>query len=203
MIRHHVFDIGNVLLKFDFSLAVARVAPACALPESEILPAVQPMHGDLETGRLSTEDFLGEAMRRTGYAGDPGEFRRAFQDIFELNQPMVDLVESLHDANHPVYLLSNTSDLHVSFFTREYAVFDRFRDAVYSHVAGCMKPDAEIFRIAAEQFVLDPAETIYIDDLPANVTAAESAGYRALVYDHRDHGDFLSRHAALLAAVSG
>lgn len=203
MIRHHVFDIGNVLLKFDFSLAVARVAPACDLPEAEILPAVQLMHEELETGRMSTDAFLEEAMRRAGYSGEAVDFLRAFQDIFELNQPMVELVESLHGADHPLYLLSNTSDLHVSFFTREYAVFDRFRDAVYSHLAGCMKPDPEIFRIAAEQFSLDPAETVYIDDLPANVAAAEAAGFRALVYDHRDHGDFLSRHGALLGSVSG
>ncbi len=201
MIRHYVFDIGNVILKFDFGRAAARVADRCRLPEAEIVPALQPMHEDLETGRLSADDFIAEAVRRTGFTGYPAEFRRAFQEIFEVNEPIAALVEALHGAGQPLYLLSNTSDLHVSFFTREYdRVFDRFRDAVYSHEAGCMKPDPAIFRIAAERFGLDPAETVYLDDLPANVAAAVDAGYRGLIYDHRDHDGFRSRFDALVGA---
>lgn len=199
MIRHHVFDIGNVILKFDFSLASARVADRCELPEAELLPAVQPMHADLETGRMNADEFIAEAMKRTGFSGEAEELRHAFQDIFTVNDPIAELIEELHAANHPLYLLSNTSDLHVPFFTREYAVFDRFHDAVYSHVAGVMKPDPEIFRIAAEQFSIDPAETVYLDDLPANVEAAAAAGFRAIVYDFRDHEGFQASYQELVS----
>jgi len=87
--------------------------------------------------------------------------------------------------------------LHVSWFTRQFPVFDRFHGAIYSHEAGCMKPDAMIFHHAMHRFGFDPVETIYIDDLAANVAAAEVLGFRALAYDHHDHGDFRSRFDAL------
>ncbi len=199
MIRHYVFDIGNVILKFDFTQAASRVADRCDLEVGEILPAVQPMHEDLETGRMSADDFIAEAIRRIGFLGEADELRHAFQDIFTVNEPIAALIEELHEKGEPLYLLSNTSDLHVPFFTREYRVFDRFHDAVYSHVAGCMKPDPEIFRIAARQFDVDPGETLYLDDLPANVEAADAAGFRAMVYDHRDHQGFQSRYEELVS----
>ena len=202
MIRHYIFDIGNVILKFDFSVAVSQVADRCAIAEADILPSLMSMHEDLETGRLSADDFIAEAIRRTGFTGEAEEFRRRFQEIFEVNEPISELIEELHAAGAPLYLLSNTSDLHVSFFTKAYGVFDRFHDAVYSHEAGCMKPDAEIFRIAEAQFGIDPSEAIYVDDLPANVAAAEAAGFRALVYDHRDHDDFRRRFDAVISELS-
>ena len=198
MIRHHIFDIGNVILKFDFSTAAAKVSEQCAVEESEILPSVSHLHVDLETGRMNADEFLAEAIRLTGYTGDAAAFRLAFQDIFTVNEPIAALVEELHADGGSLYLLSNTSDLHVPFFTSEYRVFDRFHDAVYSYVAGCMKPDPEIFRIAAEQFGVDPAETVYLDDLPANVEAACAAGFQGIVYDHRDHDGFRESYAAVM-----
>jgi len=43
---------------------------------------------------------------------------------------------------------------------------------------------------------LDPAETVYIDDLPANVEAGAVAGLRALPYDRHDHGRLLASLAS-------
>ena len=188
MIRHFLFDIGNVILKFDFSLAAARVARESEVDESEILPRLTPMHVDLETGRLSPDEFLRRAAETIGFSGSLDTLRLAFQEIFTLNAPLAEWIAELDEAGHPIYLLSNTSDLHVSHFTREYAsVFDRFHGAIYSHEAGCMKPDPAIFQQAIDAFGFDPAETLYLDDLPDNVEAAKRAGFRALVYDHADH----------------
>ena len=90
-------------------------------------------------------------------------------------------------------LLSNTSGPHVAWFTSRYRVFDCFRAAIYSHEAGCMKPEPEIFRIAIDRLGLDPAATIYVDDLPDNVAAGAAAGFRAIQYDHEDHAAFLPK----------
>ena len=189
MIRHFLFDIGNVILKFDFTLAAARIAGESEVDETEILPLLTPMHVDLETGRLSPDDFLRRAAETIGFSGSLDTLRLAFQEIFTLNAPLAEWVVELDEAGLPLYLLSNTSDLHVSHFTREYAsVFDRFHGAIYSHEAGCMKPDPAIFQQAIDAFEFDPSETLYLDDLADNVAAAKRAGFRALVYDHADHG---------------
>lgn len=199
MIRNYLFDIGNVILKFDFGLAASRIADASEVEEAEIIPLLTPMHVDLETGKLPPEAFLENAAEATGYAGALADLRHAFQDIFTLNQPIADWIASLDEEGHPLFLLSNTSDLHVSWFTKEYAaVFDRFQGAIYSHETGCMKPDPQIYDQAIKQLAIDPAETLYLDDLPANVDAANAAGFRALVYEHADHPGFRSKVAPLL-----
>ncbi|MBL9152291.1 MAG: HAD family phosphatase [Verrucomicrobiales bacterium] len=197
MIRHYVFDIGNVILKFSFGITSAKLATDAALPEGEIMTALQPLQLDVECGRLSTADFARAGMERIGYRGTPEAFIGAFQDIFTLNEPIADLVAALSAADKPLYLLSNTSEMHVSWFTRRYRVFDHFHQAIYSHEAGCLKPDAAIFDHTVEKLGIDPAAAVYIDDLPANVEAAAARGFRALVYDHRDHADFRGRFEAL------
>lgn len=193
MIRHYIFDIGKVILTFDFGLSASRLAPWCRLPEAEILPALQSLQIGLETGRITTEEFVEAGGERIGYRGTPDAFVHAFQDIFTLNEPIDALVRGLSDAGLPLYLLSNTSELHVSWFTERYEVFGRFADAVYSHEAGCMKPDPEIYHHARTRFGIDPGESLYVDDLPANVEAARDAGFHSLVYDHTDHPAFLER----------
>lgn len=189
----HLFDIGNVILTFDFPIGVGRVAPLCSLSPESISTAVDALKDGLESGAMGTDDFIREATRRIGFRGSAEDFRTAFQDIFTPNEPMVGLITELAEAGAPLYLLSNTNGIHVPWFTSEYRVFDLFSGAVYSHEAGVMKPDRRIFEIAIRKFDLVPGETVYIDDLAANVDAAAALGFRAIRYEHGDHAGFLER----------
>jgi HAD superfamily hydrolase (TIGR01509 family) len=60
---------------------------------------------------------------------------------------------------------------------------------VFSYRAGMMKPERGIFDLAIRQFGVNPAATVYLDDLPANVEAARGAGLRAFVYRHDAHDE--------------
>jgi HAD superfamily hydrolase (TIGR01509 family) len=198
MIRHFLFDIGNVILKFDFAIAAARLERDCDLSAAAILDALRPIQHDLEIGTLSTEAFVADAIQRIGYRAGAEAFTRALQEIFTLNDPIAELIAQLAAQNRPLYLLSNTSGLHVSHFTREYRVFDHFLGAVYSHEARLMKPDPAIYRDTSERFGIDPAETLFIDDGPGNIAAAEALGFSGIVYDYRDHGAFAARFAEVI-----
>ena len=44
------------------------------------------------------------------------------------------------------------------------------------------KPDPAIFELAVERFALDPARTVFVDDVARNAAAAEACGFRALVF---------------------
>jgi FMN phosphatase YigB (HAD superfamily) len=101
---------------------------------------------------------------------------------------MWDLVGKLH-GEYPLYLLSNTNCLHHDYLVREYAVFEKFADGVFSYSAKLAKPDRAIFDLAIRQFGVDPRHTIYLDDLTPNVEAARGAGLRAFRYDPDAHAD--------------
>lgn len=179
-------DIGNVLVHFDFSRAAERFAKLCPLSKNDVLRALDPLKGPLESGQLIGDAFVERGMEMIQFAGTEAEFRDIWCDIFSLNPPMEQTLASLNQRV-PMHLLSNTSDLHKEFLLAEFPIFRHFTDGVYSYSARSMKPDAEIFRIAIEQLDLDPAQTFYIDDLMPNIETAQRLGFRTFHYADARH----------------
>lgn len=196
MIDAIVFDIGNVLLRFDFGLAVARIAPHCGVSVASISGTLDPLKIELETGRLSSEEFLQEVTRLLRYEGDPALLRSAWQEIFSPIVPTHELVERWA-KEYPLYILSNTNGIHAEYFLEKYGVFSHFKDRIFSHEVGIMKPDDGIYRLAAEQFGLTPSRTLFLDDLKPNVEAASRQGWVAHQYDERSHDSLLRTIAGL------
>lgn len=188
MLHDFLFDIGKVILNFDFSIGVQKIQARCSKMDSdEILPAISDLTNELEAGRMDTTSYVEAASERLGFSGSVDDFIRAFEDIFTLNSDMVSLINQLKQQGHRLYLLSNTNGIHVPFFTQEYLVFEHFAGAVYSHEVGVMKPDPAIYEAAILQFDLKPQNTIYIDDSEANVIAGRNCGLLGIQYDLDQH----------------
>ena len=196
MSHAYLFDIGNVIITFDFSRATGKLAPHSSVSAQEALPLVAPLMVELELGRISPEEFIAITSEKMGYRGEAGFFRDAFADIFELNLPMVEFIEARKAEGCPLFLLSNTNGIHVPFFEATYPVFGHFDGRIYSHEVGLMKPDPQIYTVTRETLSLVPEETIYIDDLPANCEAGREAGFLSVPYSHTAHDDFLAAVAA-------
>ncbi len=198
MIRAFIFDIGNVLLRFDFSLAQKRLQSRTDLASEALVELWEPIKLAYENGDISRVEFQQRVMEVLQFAGTEREFVTAWEEIFAENEPMSELIRKLH-TRYPLFLLSNTSDLHMDYIFRTYPVFSLFNDAVYSYRAKCSKPGREIFEIAVRQFGVTPSKTIYIDDLAPNVETALQLGFRAIQYDPDDHASLLD--ALALAGV--
>jgi len=196
MVDAIVFDIGNVLLRFDFGRAIRRIAPFCSASVFEIPALLEPLKIDLESGRLAGDLFLKTMAVSIGFSGDLSLLRSAWQEIFDPIEMTHELVSSWK-GRYPLYLLSNTNDLHAEYFLARYPVFSQFDGAVFSHEAGMMKPAAGIYDYAVEKFALNPARTLFIDDLLPNVEAAQSLGWLAHHYREDEHSALLSRARAL------
>ncbi len=181
-----LFDIGNVLVSFDFTLAAQRLAAQSDATAEEVLSLLTPFKDDLESGRIPDEAFVEQAMSRIGFRGTPEEFIEIWGDIFAEHNDMTALVEKLA-AEYPLYLLSNTSGLHKNWLFEKFPVFAHFKGGTYSHEAGCMKPHDPIYHKVIEAHQLDPAQTFYIDDLPDNIEAGRRWGFVCHLYDPKQH----------------
>ena len=95
-------------------------------------------------------------------------------------------------SDYRVYLLSNIGDLHWEHLDARYGLGGLVHGALASFRAGAVKPDAAIFREAERQFDLEPARTVFIDDLGANVRGAEACGWHGI-----HHIDAVTTRAAL------
>jgi len=188
MIKAIIFDIGNVLLAFDFSVALGKLREKSGAEAVEHL--IEPVKIAYESGQIGKAEFLEKMRQVLQYAGTEAEFVAAWEDIFTEITAMGDLVRALH-GRYPLFLLSNTSDLHMDYVFKRYPVFGLFKDAVFSFRVKGFKPGREIYEIALRQFGVEAGETLFIDDMQANVDAALELGFHAIRYDHNRHDDFL------------
>lgn len=184
--RAFLFDIGNVLVTFDFGRFEARLRDRCGRFGAAEAGEFEAMKVALERGEVAGDAFVARAIELFEFRGDPAEFRAIWNDIFAANAAMEPVLARLR-GRVPLYLFSNTSDLHHAFLVEEFGVFGHFDGGIFSYRARSMKPDDAIYRAAVDELGIDPAETIYIDDLPANIAAGKRHGFRAIQYDHRDH----------------
>lgn len=191
--KAYLFDVGNVILAFDFSIAVEKLR-AFGITHESPLAHIEEIKDRYENGELGNEQFVELAIEQLGFQGTKADFVPIWQQIFELNQPMVTTITQLAEQSYPLHLFSNTNGMHVDHFLSEYEVFNHFKGGIYSHEAKSMKPDLPMYQQAIKRFDLNPEETLYIDDLPANIETGKSLGFQTHLYDKNDH-------AALVAVL--
>lgn len=186
-----LFDIGNVLLTFDFEPTWKHFSEKSGKPVQEIKTLLQPLKEALESGQLPSEDFVSQSMAVLEYKDRRDDFIYQWGNIFALNAPMRTFIEQLNE-DFELYLFSNTSGLHKDFMFEHFEVFQRFQGGIYSHEAKAMKPAPRMYELAVSELGLDPARTLYIDDLPENIETGKAFGYHTHIYDFRRHDVFES-----------
>jgi putative hydrolase of the HAD superfamily len=99
------------------------------------------------------------------------------------NPPLAEWLPRLRAAGLRTALLSNVP--------REvWAVLSGFHESwlrncdelVLSFEVGVVKPDERIYRVCLDRLGADPAETLFVDDRPDNVSAAAALGLQAFRY---------------------
>lgn len=184
MIRAIVFDFGNVVGFFDHRKTFARLSPYTSWSPERIYTELYsgPLEDDLESGRLSVDEFLEAFIARCELRCDAAFLRLACADIFTANAAVCDLVPRLKDR-YRIVLGSNTNALHAAQFQVEFAdVLGHFHEQVLSYDIGVRKPKPGFFHECARRAQALPGECLFIDDLAVNIAGAEAIGMRGLVY---------------------
>lgn len=99
---------------------------------------------------------------------------------------MEELVKKLKANGLRVFGLSNWSVETFALVRPVYPVLDLMEDMVISGVEKVMKPDHRIFELALDRFGIKAEETIFIDDNPNNVKAANELGIHGILFHSRE-----------------
>lgn len=181
--QHIFFDVGNVLVRFDRSEALSRVADSLGTPADRLRDAVAEgsLLTELETGRLDWEGVCSALAKRLGCAVSPGPTGAAYCSGFTLAHGMIPVLVGIERAGCPAGILSNTSAIHWAHLAgRGFGLLPgRLHPLVLSHLEGHLKPEPEIFEIAARRAGVPPERIFFTDDIPAHVEAARLAGWDA------------------------
>lgn len=145
--------------------------------------AANPIHA-LERGEISPQQFeallAAQLVRIDGNSVPPnGLLKRMFAEMIPV-EPMYDLLRRVRAAGVTTALLSNSWG---NDYPRE-AFADLFDAVIISSEVRMRKPEERIYMHAVARLGLTPGECIFIDDLEANVAAAEAIGMIGV--HHRD-----------------
>jgi glucose-1-phosphatase len=192
MIQNILFDLGNVLAPLNWGLAYGRLIPHLPPDLADLCvkdrPAFQGLLAEpavaLETGRIEFAEFYRIARRVLKIDLDEAKFCDIYCRIFSLDEEMVALGEILCNR-YGTWLVSNTSRAHYDYIVETFPRVEFYRDAALSFELGVMKPSAEFYEKAIRKFAIDPASSIFIDDLPENVDGAVAAGMTGIVFRNR------------------
>ena len=198
-----LFDIGRVLLDFDFETSLARLLPATSAEPRERLALLLEKKDEFEAGLIEADSYIAWALGVLESPATANEFRAAWRSIFTPNEPMWRHVAELAAAGHRLILFSNINTIHWPWVPEAFPRFSVFHGAVLSFESGFIKPDPRIYDYAIAKYGLDPADTLYIDDLPKNVASGREAGFRSWQYDLNDHAAFERWLAVELSVSSG
>ena len=195
MIRTCLFDMGNVLLHFSHDRMCQQIGTLCQKSGDDLrrLLLDSGVQWEFERGLLTAEEFHRHFQELVGTAVDFNDLIVAASDIFELNRPMVNILDTLKSQQIRLVLFSNTSVWHYEFIRRRFDILDRFDECVLSFEVGAIKPEPEIFRAGLRAIRCSPQECFYTDDIPRYVDASRKHGFDAEVFTDSHH---LVRHLA-------
>ena len=183
-----VFDLGNVLIPFDYSIVVKHFNELKQGMGDRFAQMYQEnyyVHREFESGKMTREKFLSIMMDWTENVVTGEEFSKIYSSVFTLNQNVIDLLPELK-KNYTLCLLSNTNDIHEEYGYSHHEFLKNFDKLFLSHRVGSIKPEKEIYK-AVEAYTQKPSsEHLFIDDISEYVEGAKNCGWDAIKFTGYD-----------------
>ena len=190
-IKNIIFDYGNVIFDIDFRIAQASFQKLGIIDIENFFAhkAHNQLFDDFETGAISPAEFRA-GIRKA--AGKPDLTDKQIDDAW--NSLLIGTIQENHDLllrvkeKYRTFLLSNINAIHydhiMAYLKSEFGFEGNdhlFEKTYYSHLTGKRKPELAIFEQVLEENHLDPAETLFIDDSPQHLAAAQKLGIQTFL----------------------
>lgn len=184
-IKAVIFDLGRVIVPFDFNRGYVRLAPLCGIPAAEIPGRIAPtgLVERFESGGIESRDFVRELSKHLNLDTSYENFCEIWSSIF---LPYTLIPEAMVEGiarNYRLVLLSNTNAIHFEMLRENYPLLRHFHSLVLSYQVGAMKPLPLIYRRAIEAAGCLPEECFFTDDMPKYVEGARAQGIDAVRFE--------------------
>lgn len=183
-----VFDLGNVLIEWDRSNLFSKLIE----DPGELQDFLDNVYTMDENARLDSGTPLQEVAdsvieqhpaKAHLIAPIVDRWEEMLGPVFE---GTVAILEELSANGVCLLALSNWGEDTFAMIEPNYPFLELFDGMVISGREGVVKPDREIFDILCERYSVAANEAVFIDDSPANIAAAQSLGFDALLFETSD-----------------
>lgn len=177
-----VFDLGGVLIDwsprylfrklFSSDAGVERFLEEICPPEWNVMQ---------DAGRPISVAVAERAARYPEFEEQIAAYYGRWEEMLGGSlDASVAILESLRDANAPLYALTNWSAETFPVAQRRFDFLDWFDGTIVSGQEGLIKPDPRIYQLLLSRFDLRAEDLVFIDDSATNVVAAEELGIHGL-----------------------
>lgn len=195
MIKTVIFDLGKVLIPFDFSRGYRAMEKLCDYPAAEIrqrIAATDLVHR-FETGLVEPLDFVEQLSRQLDLRVTYQQFCDIWSSIFLQDELVPESLLAGIGERYRMLVLSNTNAIHFAMVRQSYPMLRHFDDFILSYEVKAMKPAPAIYREAIARAQCRPEECFYTDDIAAYVEGARQQGIDAVQFQS---GEQLERELA-------
>jgi FMN phosphatase YigB (HAD superfamily) len=195
-IKNIIFDYGNVIFNIDF-LRTQEAFIKLGIPDATLFFSHQKhnsLFDDFEQGLISPAEF------RNGIRKISGKHDLSDQEIDDAwNTLLIGVPQGNHElllqlkSKYRTFLLSNNNAIHyewiMNYLDKDFGLAgndDFFEKAYYSHLMGMRKPNKDIFQFVMDKHNLIAEETLFIDDSPQHLKAAQELGLKTYLMQAPD-----------------
>lgn len=177
------FDIGNVVLDFDFSIMLGRASRLCGRRVQDIADwfSASGLEREFELGRIAPETFHIRVVEGLGLPMDFQEFKMLWNSIFTQTLGTESILAALSKKVH-LAAGSNTNPLHLEHIRATFPVLEVFQPLLASCEVGLRKPEPDFYRALCKAVDAPGEKVLFIDDLESNVSGAKRTGLQATLF---------------------
>lgn len=186
MIKNIIFDLGGVVLKYDIKSYLTFID----IPKEEqeiykklIWASEEWQKGD--SGNITYEEIIENLCNK--YPTDE-KIRYILENknndilLSEITES-VEYIKDLKNRGYKIYFLSNVSKWDIEYNIKRFEFFKLQDGSVYSCDIKCIKPDKDCYYSLLNKYNLKAEECIFIDDIKANIEAANKIGINGILFD--------------------
>lgn len=194
-----VFDFGNVLVEWNPVQLLSEHFPDAkrlplSLPDLAVALIEHQDWRDFDRGVLTADELAYRTANRLELdRSSLSAFIEQIPHVLPVLQGPVGAVVALTGGaaaatgstspQHRVLYLSNMPVTFAAVLERRCPWISRFEGGIFSGREQLSKPDAAIYEALERRYALDAADTLFLDDSPANVAAARARGWQAELID--------------------
>lgn len=179
-----IFDLGGVIINVDYNKTIQAFEKLGMYDFHSVYSQAKQtnLFDDFETGNISAQHFINRLLHYLPPGTSPNKVVQAWNAmVLDVPAEKIALLDRLKEK-YPIYLLSNTNELHIPLVRREWAkitnrpIESYFNKVYFSNEIKLRKPHLEIFKFVCEDQNLRPATTLFIDDSIQHIDGAKEYG---------------------------
>ncbi len=188
MIKNVIFDIGNVLVDYDYDTYLKSFGFGQE-EEEKIRKAIfeGPYWAELDREKIAVPELL------EGFVSYAPEYRDDIMRVFvgahrsiRRRPDAIPWIQALKERGLHVYYLSNFSSIMLERASAALDFLPYMDGGLFSYEVKSVKPERGIYQAFLKKYPnVKPGESVFIDDSSANAVTAIANGFRVILYKNR------------------